>query len=164
MAMVWNARLITNKTKKQREDDVPTPLPRFRKRVLTIPVPEIKSKWLPRMQNLQATEEQGRSPLFKLPYDIRNLIWTYTVAGEWLHITRAPSQIKRAPPLFLAVKCPVECDGRLQTVLPRRSNHLFGELIESFLKRTRGFHGWPRRFPQSRPTGFLAILLTCRAM
>ena len=164
MAMLWNEMLITNKTTKQREADVPTPLPRFRKRVLTIPVPEIKSKWLPRTQNLQATKEQRRCPLFKLPYEIRNIIWKYTVAGEWLHITRVPNQVKRGPPRFLAVKCPVECDGRLQTVLPHRSTHLFGEMIETLVKKTRGFQGWPGRFPQSSPTGFLAILLSCRAM
>lgn len=156
MAGIWNITAAL-KTKEEREAQVPRPLPRLRERALTIPVPQRQSA--PR--NWQKTADQRQSPLFRLPYEIRSLIWESIMAIELLHMTRAPSQTKSEPPRFLAVKCPVECDGRVQPVIPRTSRYRSIEVIKTLFKKTRD---WPRHTLKSTPKSSLAMLLSCRAM
>jgi hypothetical protein len=50
-----------------------------RKRSLTIPLPEPKRSILPFKKDRQKTSEQQQCPLFRLPLELRELIWKFAV-------------------------------------------------------------------------------------
>jgi len=78
---------------KIRQPYAPPPLPAKRKRTLTLPLPPFNSS--SRSQRRQWTSEQAHC-LFSqiLPYDIRRIVYEYTLADETFHIIRLRKKLR----------------------------------------------------------------------
>lgn len=70
---------------KLRQAMAPKPLPRRRKRTLTLPL-QPPSGLLARLKTPQQTYGQAKCPLFKLPAELRLKIWEDVLGGKVVHV------------------------------------------------------------------------------
>lgn len=143
---------------KKRINNAPPCLPQKRPRALTYPLPANPDKSASRSWNpfkksaAQQTLDQSQSALFsRLPYEIRQLIWTEILGGRLLHIAHAPKRL-------LAIEC-----GETLSSQSELSPRMHGCWPGTW-DRPPGYD-WPGVFSNSaKAVKLLALLQTCRAI
>lgn len=155
-AMVYGAELITScfeamrseksrelKQYEQRQKNAPRPLP-LRKRRLSLPLPSQKIYSL--FVKAQKTLDQHQSPLFKLPTEVRIVIWNEVMGHRVFHISLKKKRLQHT-------LCSV-CDS---------ANYCTGPTVTC----------WPLSIDENKPYpaesapqryGVLPLAKTCRRM
>lgn len=81
--------LIFEKKQKRKEEKPIRPLPRQRKRALTLPLSESSLRWHHMGPRRQKTFDQSQSPFFRLPQELRDMIYQLVIVpsdGADLHV------------------------------------------------------------------------------
>ena len=142
-------------TQKDRRRNAPKPLGKTRSRQLSLPLPEAASKgnsWYS-FRKAQMTHDQLQSSLFKLPSEIRQIIWKHSLGGHLLHMVRLPGRL-------LAIKC--SSDAQEEST---RSHKCWGRTDRRIqLGPVPGFYLGPNSGTEVPPNSFLPLLQTCRKM
>lgn len=109
---------------------------------------------LKRFLSPQQTFDQLQSMLCaRLPYEIRQLIWSYVLGGRLLHIVRAYDSKK-----LRAVDCVEGFGPGLET----REHHCWGSITGPNTGSSLGFYLMPCENHPARPANLLPLLQTCR--
>lgn len=126
------------------------PLPRDRKRALTLPLPESSSPWYRKDSTRhQKTFDQSQSSFFRLPLELREIIYRQVIVpsnGSDLHVGIMAHRL-----------CGIPCNEMESSLSGWRHN--CWEPTDRIGRSVKHF-----KPPHSRPRGFFGLLQSCRKM